>query len=56
MENDDWLLEQMLKLTKYEEALKEVIEQKGLVNFLNENDWATTEDYFAHIAREALRE
>ena len=43
-------------VVKYENVLREIVEQRGLIKFLDENDWASTEDYFAHIARKALRD
>lgn len=42
------------KSEKYEQALVEINEQKGLMEFLDNNEWATSEDYFAHVARKAL--
>lgn len=37
-------------------ALQEIDKQTGLMDFLDANEWATAEDYFAHIARQALKE
>lgn len=42
------------KMVRYEKALKECIEQNGLLKFLEENEWATQEDYFVKLAKEAL--
>lgn len=39
----------------FEECLNEVMEQKGLLPFLEKNEWATVEDYFVHLAEEALK-
>lgn len=44
------------KIERYEETLVEVVEQKNLIDFLDKNEWATSEDYFAHLARKALKE
>jgi hypothetical protein len=38
----------------FEECLNEVMEQKGLLEFLEKNEWATSEDYFVHLVKEAL--
>lgn len=43
------------RLAKYEHALLEVQRQTGLMEFLDENDWATTEDYFASVAKDAMK-
>lgn len=40
----------------YEKALKEIVNQNGLMKFLDDNDWATSEDYFAYVARKALKD
>jgi len=48
------IFKQSEKLMRYEKALKECIEQNGLMDFLDENDWATSEDYFVKLAKEAL--
>ena len=42
------------KIERYEKFLKECIEQDGLMDFLDKNDWATQEDYFSHLGKEAL--
>jgi archaellum component FlaC len=41
---------------KYENVLREVEQQKGLLDFLDNNDWATTEDYFVYLSREAFKD
>lgn len=46
----------MGKFETMEETLKECIQQKGLLEFLDENEWATTEDYVSVIAKNALYE
>jgi hypothetical protein len=43
-------------ISRYEKALRECIEQKGLMDFLDKNEWAISEDYFVHLAKEALQE
>ena len=37
-------------------ALREIDKQTGLMEYLDANEWATAEDYFAHVARKALKE
>lgn len=41
-------------IRRYEVALKEVSKNRGLINFLENNDWATEEDYFSMVAQIAL--
>lgn len=43
------------RMAKYEHALLEVQRQTGLMEFLDENDWATTEDYFTFLAKDAMK-
>jgi hypothetical protein len=54
MENENQALLSIIH--RYEKALKECIEQKGLLDFLTANDWAISEDYFVQLAKEALQE
>lgn len=39
---------------KYEAAFDEILNQNHLEDFLNENEWATTEDYLCHVVYEVL--
>ena len=41
-------------IRRYEVALKEISKNRGLINFLENNDWATEEDYFSMVAQIAL--
>ena len=41
-------------LRRYEVALKEISKNRGLISFLENNDWATEEDYFSMVAQIAL--
>lgn len=41
-------------IRRYEVALKEISKNRGLNNFLQNNDWATEEDYFSMVAQIAL--
>jgi hypothetical protein len=41
-------------IRRYEVALKEISKNRGLFNFLENNDWATEEDYFSMVAQIAL--
>ena len=41
-------------IRRYEVALKEISKNRGLSNFLQNNDWATEEDYFSMVAQIAL--
>lgn len=46
----------MHKFEAMEEALKECDEQNGLLEFLDKNEWAITEDYISKVARKALEQ
>ena len=49
-------LEENEKIMKhYEECLEEVTNQTNLMEWLGENHWATTEDYFVFLVKETLR-
>jgi hypothetical protein len=48
------LIEYRRKIECYEKVLKECIEQDGLMKFLDDNDWAISEDYFVQLAKDAL--
>lgn len=49
-------LEETDKIMKhYEQCLDEVLEQKNLFKWLEENEKATTQDYFAYLVTETLR-
>ncbi|RKJ64928.1 hypothetical protein D7X33_25535 [Butyricicoccus sp. 1XD8-22] len=48
------IVELRVKIQRYERALLECVNRRGLLNFLEENDWATSDDYFVKIAKEAL--
>jgi hypothetical protein len=54
MENENQALLSIIR--RYEKVLRECIEQRGLLDFLTANDWAISEDYFVHLAKEALQE
>ena len=41
-------------IRRYEVALKEISKNRGLNSFLENNDWATDEDYFSMVAQIAL--
>ena len=41
-------------IRRYEVALKEISKNRGLISFLENNDWATDEDYFSMVAQIAL--
>ena len=41
-------------IRRYEVALKEISKNRGLINFLENNDWATEEDYFSMVAQISL--
>ena len=41
-------------IRRYEVALKEISKNRGLISFLENNDWATEEDYFSMVAQIAL--
>lgn len=41
-------------IRRYEVALKEISKSRGLISFLENNDWATEEDYFSMVAQIAL--
>ena len=41
-------------IRRYEVALKEISKNRGLIGFLENNDWATEEDYFSMVAQIAL--
>ena len=41
-------------IRRYEVALKEISKNRGLNSFLENNDWATEEDYFSMVAQIAL--
>lgn len=43
------------RLAKYEHALKEVQRHTGLSEFLEQNEWATTEDFFNFLAKDAMK-
>ena len=43
------------KIKEYEDAFHEILKQNNLCQFLDENEWATTEDYFYQIALKALK-
>lgn len=43
------------KIKEYEDAFHEILEQNNLCQFLDENEWATTEDYLYAIALKALK-
>lgn len=45
----------MERLARYEYALEEIVNQDGLIAFLDKNEWATAEDYFSHVAKKALQ-
>ena len=51
--NETDTLKQTIK--EYEDAFHEILEQKNLCQFLDENEWATTEDYLYVIALKALK-
>ena len=51
--NETATLKQTIK--EYEDAFHEILEQNNLCQFLDENEWATTEDYFYQIALKALK-
>jgi hypothetical protein len=39
----------------YEDCLHEVMEQKNLMKWLDENEWATVQDYFVYLVEEAMK-
>ena len=41
-------------IRRYEVALKEISKNRGLISFLENNNWATEEDYFSMVAQIAL--
>ena len=51
--NETATLKQTIK--EYEDAFHEILEQNNLCQFLDENEWATTEDYLYQIALKALK-
>jgi hypothetical protein len=44
-----------MRVKAYKKTLMECIRQDGLIDFLDNNDWASSEDYFVHIAKEVLK-